>query len=994
MTKNDTDINTNTNSNSNTTQGAETKIEENSTEQTENTELKNETQDKSEEKLEVNNQEEQKQENKTEEEPKEEEKEESKDENKEEKKEEVKEEIKTEIKAEAKPEEKLEKVTTKKEINLVEAQIPEQPEKMIKEETNEDKTTLTKIKSKIEYNNIIQDIDLQYNVISNGVKESLILNNKQAIQDKFTFIFDTGKLKAELTEENEIILYNGEKSNIIYTIQAPYMFDNKFEFNYDIKLELEEIENTGTNKYKMTITPNTEWIEEEIREYPITIDPTIITSQMRSKIQDTFIYNGDTGNTTKGNAHIIRIGNSKHLGGGNPGRGLIKFDLPELSAGDQVVQAKLCIFNYGKTSEWTPPTRKMQLDVHKMTTDWEENSAYWNNLSGSNNYDTRITDYVIYQFNSSEPTHCFPNIFDITTIAKDWYTTGNNYGVMIKEHNEISGYKDESDMYFISSDTSTQFYEGRPVVSIEYRNQTGLESYLNYHVQDAGRAGTVYTNDYNGNVVWIHSDASTPGTRLPVTINHVYNTNDLYENIGYGYGVRLNLSQTIKPVTIGSTNYLEYVDEDGTRHYFTNENGVWKDEDGLSLEVTNNNDLYIMKDKNGNKSTFTHVFRNEHIWALCEVQDTSGNKIQIEFTSTTNNNTLIKKVTDAAGQSITLQYSGGILSEITDYSGRKIKYTYNSVGGIDYITYPDGKKAYYNFAGNMLYAIRSIDNSRLVYEYYQERTRRIQNIKEYSSNDELGKTLNIKYGSNLTIFKDNEGYTNNMTFNNYGQAISISDFGKNGINGGDSYGKSYEYGNSGGSKNKLTLEGKLICSSLIEGNILPNGSFNYGPNGIGLWSGWNTNANDKSYTVDGTTALGLTGDGFVDKNMYQKIMTNGQKGDALKFSGWVKANGISIEGQEKFIRMIVAVHRTDGPVQWNRTIINTDSNAWQYVTQETIADGPYNAVTVYLTSTYSANTTYFTNLSFTKNEGGNVYSYDEKRKCNNNKRFSSKEQYI
>ena len=73
------------------------------------------------------------------------------------------------------------------------------------------------------------------------------------------------------------------------------------------------------------------------------------------------------------------------------------------------------------------------------------------------------------------------------------------------EANNVSG----NDAYFISSDTNATWYEGRPVVQIIYRNQTGLEDYLSYHVQDLGRAGTVYTNDYNGNLTWIHNDIST-----------------------------------------------------------------------------------------------------------------------------------------------------------------------------------------------------------------------------------------------------------------------------------------------------------------------------------------------------------------------------------------------------------------------------------------------------------------------------------------------------
>jgi hypothetical protein len=53
---------------------------------------------------------------------------------------------------------------------------------------------------------------------------------------------------------------------------------------------------------------------------------------------------------------------------------------------------------------------------------------------------------------------------------------------MLKEHVEDARYN-YSDAYFVSADTSSAYLGNRPVVQIEYRNQTGLEDYLSYHTQ-------------------------------------------------------------------------------------------------------------------------------------------------------------------------------------------------------------------------------------------------------------------------------------------------------------------------------------------------------------------------------------------------------------------------------------------------------------------------------------------------------------------------------
>lgn len=210
-----------------------------------------------------------------------------------------------------------------------------------------------------------------------------------------------------------------------------------------------------------------------------------------------------------------------------------------------------------------------------------------------------MEDYEKYKFDYNNQLKFYN--FNITDIAKDWYTTGNNYGLMIKEHNEQYNYP-ESDAYFLSANTNKEaWYYGRPVVTIVYRNQTGLEDYLSYHTQSVGRAGTVYTNDYNGNLVLVHQDAATPGNRLPVSINHVFNTNNKGTNLGYGKGYRLNLTQTIEQQTIDETEYLRYTDEDGTSHYFPKSGNEYKDEDGLALTIYPDGSNYRLEDKNGNK---------------------------------------------------------------------------------------------------------------------------------------------------------------------------------------------------------------------------------------------------------------------------------------------------------------------------------------------------------------------------------------------------------
>lgn len=682
-----------------------------------------------------------------------------------------------------------------------------------------EKIQLNQIASTIQYQGILSDVNIDYVLAPEMIKENIVLENKEAIQNKFVFEYETDGLDMKLLDNNDIIVYQDNEENIKFIIRAPFMYDGKLEFTDKINLQLKK----NKNKYELTVTPDREWLESEERVFPVTIDPTIQTSLYVQSINDTFIYKGDTNNTSRYLAHILRVGN----GGGPSSRSLLKFTLPTLKSGDQVIAAELSINNYPNSSEWTPPTGEKVLDVHQITSNWDSKTANWSNMSS--NYNTKVIDYIRYKYDSNSPKK--NNRLDITTIVKDWYTTGKNYGVMLKEHAEKT-VETGSDAYFYSSDIDNTYASYRPKVIIAYRNQTGIEDYLSYHTQSAGRAGQVYTNDYNGNLTLVHTDASTPGNRLPVTVEHVYNTNEKDTDIGYGKGIRLNLSQTLELTTISSKEYIRYIDEDATAHYFLKNGSIYEDEDGLGLTIKMSGDNAIMTDKSGNTMTFAK-YASGNKWHLQSIKDTNNNQCTLSLI-TSGSNYLISQVQDAAGDKIGLTYTSGKLQKITDTAGRNTTYAYDSSGRLTSITYPDSKKSTYTYGSkNELTKAQNIDGSYLTYSYYGGTVYRVKSISEYGTDGAQGKALTITYGNNLTTLKDNRGYSNTYAFDNYGHAISVADFGKADQNINNAYGKAYKYGTSGGTNNKLTLESKLISVSDIGNNLIKNVTFD---SNLSYWS--------------------------------------------------------------------------------------------------------------------------------------------------------------
>lgn len=187
------------------------------------------------------------------------------------------------------------------------------------------------------------------------------------------------------------------------------------------------------------------------------------------------------------------------------------------------------------------------------------------------------------------------------------------------------------------------------------------------------------------------------GGRLPVSINHVYNTNEKDTDIGYGKGYRLNLSQTIELTKIDDNEYLKYIDEDATSHYLLKNSTTkeYKDEDGLGLIAKISGNNVIMEDKAGNKMTF-NKYSSGNKWHLKEIEDTNKNKITLTL-KTSGSKYLISKVTDGAGDSLNISYSSGKLNKITDKDSKVTTFTYNENNNLSGITYSDGKKSLYTY---------------------------------------------------------------------------------------------------------------------------------------------------------------------------------------------------------------------------------------------------------------------------------------------------------
>ena len=118
-------------------------------------------------------------------------------------------------------------------------------------------------------------VDIQYIMQGNNVKENIIVKEKHK-EYKFKFAFKLNGLKMKVSEDHTTIeLYSEKTDKLEFTIPSPYMYDANNTTSTDVCYEIEETENEGCVFY---VVASEAWINDAERQFPVVIDPQLVTS--------------------------------------------------------------------------------------------------------------------------------------------------------------------------------------------------------------------------------------------------------------------------------------------------------------------------------------------------------------------------------------------------------------------------------------------------------------------------------------------------------------------------------------------------------------------------------------------------------------------------------------------------------------------------------------------------------------------------------------------
>ena len=780
------------------------------------------------------------------------------------------------------------------------------------------------------YEGVFENADLEYAVEETELKGNVVVKARGG-KYEYRFILDTYGLEAVKEEDGRITLRStdGEER---FVISPPLMRDADGAESREAKYALEKLDD---GRYSLRVGAGG-WIESEERVFPVTIDPPIsLTSYNNVETGTIYQYDPDA---CSGEGEISYIGyHSAHTSAPRM-RTLVRVNtLPTLPSNSRIVYASVGLYEQGFSHSGS--TTSFHIQTKPLTSN-TPTSGYWclyHTWNDCPSLATNATDYI-----TADSQTGYRSV-EITHDAIGWYADpSSNYGMCFLAYEEGS-MTATNNAYAAFSSSKASNSTVRPYFLVNYRNNVGLESYYSYRIHSIDRAGTGYIGDSSGQLTIVKTDLAAASTVLPVTIEHIYNSaygggqlwtqeaGNGYTSMIAGRGWKLNIQQQIS--FYGSEDSLQYMDADGTVHYFDRDaaTGVYHDEDGLGLSVTYSGGNYTMTDRKGGKMYFAGGL-------LSYMQDANGNRVTYGYTGG-RITTVTRKNSGGTAETIaTLSYDGDYISTITDLASRVTSFEYSG-GKLIKVTHPDGTTVSYTYTSNKLTKAKDNESGYSVTYAYDDNGM-VTQYTEYGGST-AGSTVAVsgtvgsrKYrssGLNRTL-GDSDDIITSCVFDDFGRTVTeyTTNYNKRIIYGATSSRYGTNDGTSG-KNNRLSIASALGMRPVGSTspyeceyeNLLTNGEM---VEASGGWSGGGSYINDSTFPH----ALRVEGGIGTDIYLSQTVTVNKSGKQTYIFSGWAKAHSVPLSEDNRKFELHAKLTYTDNTVEEQAVSFCADTSEWQY----------------------------------------------------------------
>ena len=525
--------------------------------------------------------------------------------------------------------------------------------------------TLDKLSSRIIYEDILDGVDLEYIVISNNVKENIIVKEQKDAY-YYSFTLKLNNLSAELSATGDVEITDPNSGEVLYIIPAPVVYDSNMTYasETDAYYSLETI---GQKEYRLTVTVNTAWMNASDRAFPVTIDPAIYHGGygMQQMCDTCVSENYPTG--VYGSRTYLKVGYDS--ANANLKAYVAMRSLPTLPAGSMITDAKLNL-TYNGTSDGVSVTNPLTLVAKKIirsgyTSLWTESSTNYNTaMTYGDILDYSVIDYIDIEDHENDDIVVLNDketvSWNITSAVLDWYANStSNQGIAIMQYdmNDTSVHT----VQFHSSDSTNIGTNYTPFFTISYVSTIGVESYYSYQSASAGLAGTGYVNTATGALSFVKPLLSTTDSLMPYTVSMTYNSEfagkayqspnaqTAYSTSYMPYGFKLNINETVIEKKYPKDNseqssYYIWSDADGTEHTFyqvydeKSKQYIYINDGGLPVTFNVTSSTFTITDDSKTVRTFTKLSSTPasdvyNAWYLTSITDKNNNKISFTFDS-------------------------------------------------------------------------------------------------------------------------------------------------------------------------------------------------------------------------------------------------------------------------------------------------------------------------------------------------------------------------
>ncbi|HYP23538.1 MAG TPA: DNRLRE domain-containing protein [Actinomycetota bacterium] len=278
-------------------------------------------------------------------------------------------------------------------------------------------------KSSLIYDDVFPGVDVEYRLLPDGVKETLILDDASA-PARYRFYLDALRdvpVEVEELDNGGWAFYVAPKPEPAFVLAPPYAYDSgPSSRSRDGHASL-EVRKVG-GRYAVDLSVDAQWLHDQERQFPVYLDPTI-TIQPPS-LDANFIAN--CSGCTPWDYETIWVGTDS-----DTWRGAYKFDLSSIPVGANVTDAQFKSYYTGEcvyTGSYTCGSTSHLINAHKITSNWSLTTT----TSGLTFDPTTLSSFTVPASTAAQWMN-----WGVTQTVKDWLAgTSPNYGIMLKRATE------------------------------------------------------------------------------------------------------------------------------------------------------------------------------------------------------------------------------------------------------------------------------------------------------------------------------------------------------------------------------------------------------------------------------------------------------------------------------------------------------------------------------------------------------------------------------